>query len=146
MSQENVEIVRRIYDAFSHGDWDAVFRDTHPDFEMTTQRGPHAGTHRRREEVQGFGEDYIAAFDNFVVEPEELFENGDQVVVLVTRRARPKGGSVDLVVRNGHLWTLRDGTILSMKSFPDPEKALEAAGLRSSCDRCERLGTSGFRG
>jgi len=65
-----------------------------------------------------------------VFEPEEFLENGDQVVVLVTRRARPKGGSADIVVRNGPLWTVRDGTILSMKSFPDPEKALEAAGLR----------------
>ena len=130
MSQENVEIVRRAYDALNHGDWDAVFRDTHPDFQMTTQRGPEAGTHRRREAVQGFGEDYIAAFDKMVFEPEEFLENGDQVVVLVSRRARPKGGSADIVVRNGHLWTVRDGTILSMKSFPDPEKALEAAGLR----------------
>jgi ketosteroid isomerase-like protein len=34
------------------------------------------------------------------------------------------------VVRNGHVFTLRDGTILSMKTFPDPEKALEAVGLR----------------
>jgi ketosteroid isomerase-like protein len=130
MSQENVEIVRRVYGGLNHGDWDAVFRDTHPDFQMTTQRGPEAGTHRRREAVQGFGEDYIAAFDKMVFEPEEFLENGDQVVVLVTRRARPKGGSADIVVRNGHLWTVRDGTILSMKSFPDPEKALEAAGLR----------------
>jgi len=128
MSQENVELVRRVYDALNRGDWDAVFRDMHPDFEMTTQR-LDAGTHRRREAVQGLGEDYIAAFDNMVFEPEEFLENGDQVVVLVTRRARPKGGSGEIVVRNGHLFTVRNGTILSMKSFPDPEKALEAAGL-----------------
>ena len=56
-------------------------------------------------------------------------KNGDQVLALVTRRGRPKGGSVDLVVRNGHLWTLRDGTILSMNSFPDQKDALEAVGL-----------------
>jgi ketosteroid isomerase-like protein len=129
MSQENVEVVRRVYDALNHGDWDAVFRDIHPDFEMTTQRGPSAGTLRGRDGVQGFGEDYIAAFDNFAVEPEKFFENGDQVMVLVKRRGRPKGGGVDIVVRNGHLWTVRDGTILSMKSFPDPGKALEAVGL-----------------
>ncbi len=128
MSREPVETVRRVYDALNHGDWDAVFRDTHPDFEMTTQR-LDAGTHRGREAVQGLGEDYIAAFDNMVFEPEKFLENGDQVVVLVTRRARPKGGSGEMVVRNGHLWTVRDGTILSVKSFPDPEKALEAAGL-----------------
>jgi integrase len=33
---------------------------------------------------------------------------------LVTRRARPKGGSGEMVVRNGHIWTVRDGMILSM--------------------------------
>jgi uncharacterized protein len=129
MSQENVEIVRRLYDALNRGDWDAVFLDTHPDFEIALQRAPDGGTHRRREAVQRFGEDYIEAFDNMVFEPEKFFENGDQVLVLLTRRARPKGGSTDLVVRNGHLWTVREGRILSMKSFPDPDKALEAVGL-----------------
>jgi ketosteroid isomerase-like protein len=129
MSQENVEIVRRFYDALNHGDWDEAFRDIHPHVEVTLQRGPGAGTHRGREAIQGFIEDYIAAFDSMDFEPEEFLENGDQVVVLLTRRARPKGGSGEMVVRNGHIWTVRDSTILSMKSFPDPEKALEAAGL-----------------
>ena len=131
MSRENVEIVRRVYDALNHGDWDAVFRETHPDFELTTQRAPGAGTHRQREAIQAFGEDYLAAFDNMTFEPEEFIENGDQVLVLLTRRARARGGgTAEIVVRNGHLWTVRDGAIVSMKSFPDPEKAVEAAGLR----------------
>jgi ketosteroid isomerase-like protein len=129
MSQDNVEIVRPIYDALNRRDWDAVFRDTHPDFEMTTQRGPDAGTQRRREAVQGFLEDYFAAFEGMVFEPEEMIETGDQVVVLATLRARPKGGGVDIVVRNGHLWTVRGGTILSMRTFPDPDDAPKAAGL-----------------
>jgi ketosteroid isomerase-like protein len=121
-----VEIVRRVYDALKQGDWDAVFRDTHPDFEVTTQRP--AATQRRRAGVQRFLEDYIAAFDSMVLEPEEFVEKGDQVVALVTRRARPRGGSGEMVVRNGHLWTVRDGTILSMTTFPNPEKAREALG------------------
>jgi ketosteroid isomerase-like protein len=129
MSEENVEIVRPIYDSLTRRDWDAVFRDMHPDFEMTTQRGPTAGTHRGREAVQWLIEDAIATFDNLVIEPKELLENGDQVVALVTTRARPKEGSVDIVVRNGHLWTVRDDTIFSLETFPAFEKALEAAGL-----------------
>jgi ketosteroid isomerase-like protein len=126
MSRENVEIVRHVYNALNRGDWDAVFQDTHPDFEVTTQRP--AATQRRREGVQRFLEDYVAAFDSMVLEPEEFAEKGDHVVALVTRRARPRGGSGEIVVRNGHLWTVHDGTILSMKTFPDPEKALEALG------------------
>jgi ketosteroid isomerase-like protein len=91
VSRENIEIIRRAYSALNRGDWDAAFRDAHEDFVMTTQRGPSAGTLQGREAAQGFGEDYIQAFDNSVIEPEEFFERGDRVVALVTRRGRPKG-------------------------------------------------------
>ncbi len=130
MSQENVEVVRRVYDALNRVDFDAAFDEMHPDVEIVFERAPDAGTLQRREAIQGFLEDYLAAFDSMVFEPEKLLENGDQIVALVTRRARPKASSGEMVVRNGHIWTLRHGRILSMKSFPDPEKALEAAGLR----------------
>ena len=128
MSQENVEIVRRVYEAVNRGDWEAALRDADPDFQLTFQRGPLAGTHER-DAAQGVTEDYIETFDDFVIEPEDLLDAGDCVVALVTRRAKPKGGSVDMVVRNGHLWTLRAGKLLSMRSFPDANEALEAAGL-----------------
>ena len=129
MSQENVEVVRQFYEAFERRDWDAMFRDTHADFEMTNQIGPLAGTRRGREQVTAMAEDYLAAFEKFIWEPDEFFEKGDQVVALVTSRAQPPGGSVDLVTHNGHLWTVRDGIIVSMETFPKPGEALEAAGL-----------------
>ena len=129
MSQENVEIVRRAYAAFNGREWDAVFRDMHPDFEMTTKRGPNAGTHRQRADAQGFAEDYLEAFDDATAEPEQFYPSGDKVVVVITRRGKPKGADVEMVVRNGHLWTLRDGRIFSMETFPNPDDALEAVGL-----------------
>jgi ketosteroid isomerase-like protein len=43
MSEENVEIIRRVYDALNRNDWDAAFRDAHPDIEITFQRGPRRG-------------------------------------------------------------------------------------------------------
>jgi ketosteroid isomerase-like protein len=130
MSQENVEVVRRCYEALNRRDWDAAFRDMHVDFELTTQRGPNAGTRRGRERVAEFLEDYIAAFDTLIWDPEEFFDGGDQVVAFVTSRSRPGGGNVDLVVRNGHRWTIRDGVILSLKTYPERESAIDAAGLR----------------
>ena len=130
MSEEkNVEIVRRVYEAFNRRDWDAVFRDMHPGFEFTTQRGPNAGTHRQRERAQAFVEDYVGAFDDATAEPERFLERDDKVVALVTRRGKPKGGEMEMVVHNGHLWTLREGRIVSMESFPDPDAAIRAAGL-----------------
>jgi|ERR687898_3413587 ketosteroid isomerase-like protein len=130
MSEETIANLSRGYEALNRRDWDAVFRDARPDFELTTPPGPHAGTYRGREECQGYLEGWITAFEAWTVEPEELFESGDQVVVFAKTRARPKGSSAEIEVRNGHLWTIRDGKALSMRIFPEPEKALEAAGLR----------------
>ena len=130
MSRENVEVVRSIYEAFNRRDWDAAFRDQHPDVELTTPPGPNAGTYRGREEIQGFWEEMLTAFEAGTAEPEELFEQGDQIAVVVKGRVRPKGSSAEVENRTGQLWTLRGGKAVSMRMFPKPEEALEAAGLR----------------
>ena len=51
-------------------------------------------------------------------------------MAIVKNRMRPKGTDVEFETRNGHLWTIRDGTILSLEGFPNANGALEAAGLR----------------
>jgi ketosteroid isomerase-like protein len=128
---EDIEIIRRLYEALNRDDWGAAFRDAHPDFEMTLQRGPNAGTHRGRAEVEGALQDQRAAFQSWIIDPEEFHEAGDHVVVaVVTSRMRPKGTDAELQIRNGHLWTIRDGEVLSMRGFPNPEEALKAAGLQ----------------
>ena len=130
MSEENVEIVRSVGEAFNRRDWDAMFRDQHPDVELTTPpRGPNAGTYRGREECQGFWQDLLAAFEAWSVEREEHFESGDQVVVVAKNRVQPKGTGAEIELRNGLLFTIRDGKIVSVRIFAEPEEALEAAGL-----------------
>ena len=126
----NREIVRPLYEAFNNRDWDALFGGADSDFAFTFHNvGTSAGTRRGRDEVVAFAEEYGGAFDKLVWEPEEFIESRERVVVFVSVCSRPPGGSVDLVVRNGHLWTIRDYLALSLESFPDPDAALEAAGL-----------------
>ena len=130
MSEENVEVVRRAYEAFNRRDWDAAFRDQAPDVEYTTPpRGPTAGRYRGREEIQGFWAEMLTAFDAASVEPEEFFERGDQVAVVVRTRMRPKGSSAEIERRTGALWKIRDGTVVSIRIFAKPEEALDAVGL-----------------
>jgi ketosteroid isomerase-like protein len=127
----NTEIVRPLCDAFNKRDWDALFRGTDPDFAFTYHNvGTSARTRRGRDQVVAFYEEYGDAFDKLIWEPEEFIEGPDRVVVIVSVCSRPLGGSVDLVVRAGHLWTIHDGVALSLESFPDPDTAIEAAGLR----------------
>jgi ketosteroid isomerase-like protein len=131
MSQENVEIIRRVYEAARRGDFEAGFRDAHPEFEVTFKAGPNSGTHRGRDEIQEVFEDLLAGFDFWVMEPVELIEQDERVVAIVNNRLRPKGGiGGEFDYRNGHIWTIRNGAILSLVGFPSPEEALEAAGLR----------------
>jgi ketosteroid isomerase-like protein len=130
MPEEKVEILRRVYAALSDRDWDAMFGYTQPDFEFVVPRGPAEGTHRGREDVERFLADFTDTWDEYAVVPEEFTEAGDRVVVLASQHAKPRGGSVDLVTHNGHLWTFRDGLIASMELFPDHEDALRSAGLK----------------
>jgi ketosteroid isomerase-like protein len=129
MSEENVELVKSIYESFNRRNWDAAFRLADPDFEFSIQRGPNAGVHRGRETVQAVLQDQASAFDLWVIEPEEFFETDDLVVVFVKFRLRPKDSSAEFEIRIGTLWAVRDGKVLSARGFPDREEALEAAGL-----------------
>jgi ketosteroid isomerase-like protein len=70
-----------------------------------------------------------APFEAWTSEPEEFVESGDQVVVVVKARMRPRGSGAEIERRNGNLWTIRDGMVVSMRVFAKPEEALEAAGL-----------------
>ncbi len=126
MSQENVEIVRRAYEALADRDWDALFRDAHPDFAVVTQL---QGTYRGREDARKFIEDQIGAFRTWTAEPEQVFEGQDRVVVFVRSSARPRGSTAEIEIRIGHVWTFRDGKVLTIETFPKREEALEAAGL-----------------
>ena len=47
MSEENVELVRSMYEAFNRRDWDSAFGLAAPDFEFTLQRGAERGPSSR---------------------------------------------------------------------------------------------------
>jgi ketosteroid isomerase-like protein len=130
MSRENVEIVRAAYDAFNRGDWDAAFRDMHPDFEFAMQHAPNPGPHRGRNDARARMEDGLAAYEAFSYELDDLRESGEQVVALIRVRVRPKGTTAEIENRVGHVWALRDGKVVSLHLFPKRDEALESAGLR----------------
>jgi len=126
MSEENVEIIRRFYYCLTRRDWDAMWRDFGPDFVLDTEL---QGSYRGRDECQAFAEDQISAFESSTAEPVEVFEGGEHVAVFVKIRAQPKGSSAEIEALIGHLFTLRDGLIVRLQTFPQRETALEAAGL-----------------
>jgi ketosteroid isomerase-like protein len=140
MSQSEIENIRARYDAVNRGDRSALFRDVQPGFALQTpDRVPGAGTYFGAEEATRFMADFWEPFEEVIVEPQEFFESDNRIVALLRVRLRHKGSSAFVDLRVGTLWTMRDGKPLRVEMYPEPEKALEAAGLERSIH--ERPGT-----
>ena len=133
MSQENVEIIRPAYEALSRGDVDAVLQICSPDIECRLPEGGiNTGTLRGHQALKGFLESYIDAFESFRLEPEEVLDADDQVVVFLRVLGRGRGSGLEVDTRPGHVWTMQGDKAVRVEVFPhrDRQAALEAAGLR----------------
>ena len=129
MSQENVEIVRRCYEAFDRGDLDAAFEDFAPDFELDLSRaiGIDRGMYtlaQFRRLTESFAENWESAR----YEADELIDAGHHVVMPFTNRLRGRDG-IEVQARGIWLGTIRDGLIVRICLYQDKREALQAAGL-----------------
>ena len=136
MSQSDIDNIRARYEAANRGDRSALFRDVQPDFALKPpDQAPGAGTYVGSAEAARFMEDLWEPFEEVIAEPQDFLENGDRIVALLTVRARHKGSSAFVEIHVATLWTMRDGKPVRMEMYPQPEKALEAAGLASTGER-----------
>jgi ketosteroid isomerase-like protein len=131
MSQENVEMVRRAYDAWnSQQALPALEAYLSPDFEFVNpDYAIEPGTRRGYQGLVAVVEAVDAAFAEYSHDPHELIDAGDKVLALVTFRARGRQGGVEMRVDEQHVWTLEDGKVVRLEWFHDRREALEAAGL-----------------
>ena len=133
MSQENVELVRRILYEFGET-LQPVSDLTSPDViwnngSWTAWTGPteYRGTDGF---IQFFGE-WIAAYDEWTQEVEEIVDAGGSQVVGVTRqrgRLRNSGSWVDL--QAGFVYTIEDGLLVRVDVYGTRAEALKAVGLK----------------
>jgi ketosteroid isomerase-like protein len=131
MSQENVELVGRAYEAFNRGDLEGMVADAAPEFEyVATGAIPGAGgVYGGTEQFRQFVDRWWGEFHAPRVEIHELIDAGDQVLASLTFRGRGKQSGVETNWGLWQLWTLRDGKAARGQGFTSRDEALEAAGL-----------------
>jgi ketosteroid isomerase-like protein len=134
MSRENVELVKSVYGAFERGGLDAIsdFYDPFMDYRAIQGAVDDAGVLQGFDAFGRYLEDWIQSFDELRVEPEELIDAGDQVVVVVHLKGRIKASDAEVDMRFGLVCTVREGKIVRGREYATREEALHAAGLPAS--------------
>jgi len=127
MSRENVEIVRRAFDAWQSGDSDAAPSYSAEDAGIESENAPGSLTGRAGI-AQGF-EDWFGAFTDYLAETQDLLDVGDQVVQLTRSGRRGRASGVPVEQQVALISTLGDGRVARVRVYNDHPSALEAAGL-----------------
>jgi uncharacterized protein len=136
MSRENVELVRRVYEAYERGDFPAVFAAYDPEIEWNVGRVASAGLgfdplYVGHDGVRSFWRQWVSAWETTSFEYEEFIDAGEQVVVLLSQRMRGRTSGIELEWNSyAQVWTVREGKLVRTEFFPTRAEALEAVGLR----------------
>jgi ketosteroid isomerase-like protein len=133
MSQENVEVVRRVYDFWNRGDFEAAVKMLDPrvlwhGYSHLPEAGPREGI----DEVRRWADAFREAWGEIQVRVERLIDVDDQsVLALVRMMGRGRGSGAAVVSGlDGHVWSVREGRVVAVHMYQGARGALEAVGLR----------------
>jgi ketosteroid isomerase-like protein len=131
MSQENVEVVRRILADWATGDFAAPVGDYDPNIVLVVRpafadHGVFLGPDGVRDYMRGF----LAQWERYAIQEQEVKAVGDTVLARVVQRGRGKASGVDSEMPSFVLFTFRAARIVRMEFVRDENEALKAAGLR----------------
>ncbi len=132
MSQENVELVRKGFEALNRGDRATMARLLAPDVEWHSVAGPIVGvrTIRGREAMLGFWQEILESIEGFRASPEEVTDlGGDRVLVVARYEGRGRASGAEVDQRIATIYEVRDGMAAIVRDYESRPEALEAAGL-----------------
>jgi ketosteroid isomerase-like protein len=132
MSDENLEVVRASWDAWSRGDMGALFDFYDPEvvWDMTHSYVPDMGLFHGHEGIRDFFRQWRTFFAEYYAEPEEFVGAGDSVIVRVRQGGRGRSSTVNVEMpAYWQVYTLRDGRAVRVEIYREEEDARAAAGL-----------------
>jgi ketosteroid isomerase-like protein len=129
MSQENVEIVQRMWAAFLGDDPTSGLSYCDPDIEWDGTNLPDGTIARGHEAIVEHAMRWAEMWDDWTMEPERFIDAGGDQVILVFREIGRSDSGLQMDERHAELYTLRGGRVVSRKGFSDPDEALAAVGL-----------------
>ena len=130
MSQENVEIIRRAFEAFNRDGPEATLASFAPDLEWHDIPDlPDAEVHRGHAGFLRAFEQFFGELEDYRVNADEITGHGEQIVVCAHFIGRGKGSGARFEQRVFGVWTMRDRLIVRVVWFRTRREAVEVAGL-----------------
>ena len=131
MSRDNVELIRRTYDAFDRGALDELSGFHDPQIEWrTASEDPDAGIHRGPEAVRHYIEQWLEGFAGLRATVEEYIDAGDdRVFTWVRWTGRGRASGIDAEWWLAIVYTVRGGKVVHADEYFDRAQALEFADL-----------------
>jgi uncharacterized protein len=130
MSEENVEIVRRIFDGWSRGDFSVGAELLAPNFEWQQHAEAVEPGTRRGGQVGNSLRTIFEIYENFRVQAEDFIDAGEKVVVAARVSATERRTGMPLEGTWAFVWTVRDGRLVRNQVYANHAEALKAARLR----------------
>jgi ketosteroid isomerase-like protein len=131
MSQANVEVVRRGFDAFNRRDQEAFLTVFVPDVEFRSYLDAvDPQVEQGLDGMRAWWDRVLSTFPNFEYELGELRDLGDRVLVEVRQTGRASQSGVPIELTLWVMFTLGAGLVTRWATFRTKQEALEAAGLR----------------
>lgn len=117
----NVDIVKRLYQAFSEGDLDTVFNLIDPSIEWIESDGiPYAGTFKGHDAIlNGVFAKIGAEWDGFTAQVDQFIDAGDIVVTLGTDSGTFKATGKHMAAPTASVWTIQNGKIVKFRQYID---------------------------
>jgi ketosteroid isomerase-like protein len=128
MSQANVEVVRKAFEAWNAGDMDALAALYDPDMVVRgPEEWPEPGPFVGRDAIMRQYRQVRETFDSDELIPSDIIDFGDRVLVKAAWHGIGHGPT--LAMEWTQLFTLRRGKIVLLEYFHDHDEALNAAEL-----------------
>jgi ketosteroid isomerase-like protein len=142
MSQENVEIVRRLHPG-SGTDLVALLHDEtafqavatavepflEPDFTLETRMLGLQATYTGLEGLRQAWIDWLEPWSSYFDELEDAVDLGDRVMLAGHHRGKRRDSEAEVEMFAAAIYTVEDGKVSHVAYYADRAEALEAAGL-----------------
>jgi len=129
MSQENLHIAMRIYDAFNRGDGATVVESADAAISIEDHGVIDGNSYHGRCGVLEFLAVQAETFRGQRAELQDLTEAEDTLVIVVRLSAEGVSSGAPVATEFTHAWEFRDGKVSRLRIFRSKREALEAVAL-----------------